>query len=623
MDVELAEVDTDTPVATRRVPHARVRRLYVVASSVIALHVAAVTWLSAGGGLYIDDIRAQAYAAGRPFYPFVIESNRTHLAPGARTIDWFMARYAPLEHWPAVVITALTALLLAYATTRLVSRIIDHPAARGLAVAWVLFAASVIPTYAWFRQAITVMLPLGLLLLLASLVLDHLRSGRWQPLSVAVVLHMVALTFSERALAVPFVVLALIVVVDGVRWRSARWWTLSAGRLGPFVVVNVLFLLAYLRGDFDKAEGSQPSLSDAAVKVGRWALVDLLPAYLGGPVVWRSANGSYYFAATPTWLVVAAAALFVLGLVIAARTQGSLRAAGPVALVAAAYAVPVLGMIYVFRLAQVDDITAADDLRLLPDVSAAVALALAALFGTVMERRRDARMTQGPSRRWSARLGALAATGTVLCTISWIGFGVVWHTSVVPAYLSNLRTEVRATTGQVLPAPVPAEIIPGWVDPTFTTGPLIELLNPDALSAQLSGAPSIVGPTGSLVPAELGRVGGAEVPEGFCGQVLPVGVRTVTIPLVDDAPYFRGSIVVVGVLIGDAERLNLRVTDRDGAVSGPLVVNPPELLRGPHRIIAPVPHETAVRSISVEVETPNTDGVCVTSALVTTVGPLP
>ena len=114
MDVELAEVDTDTPVAGRPVPHARVRRLYVVASSVIALHVAAVTWLSAGGGLYIDDIRAQAYAAGRPFYPFVIESNRTHLAPGARTIDWFMARYAPLEHWPAVVITALTALLLAF-----------------------------------------------------------------------------------------------------------------------------------------------------------------------------------------------------------------------------------------------------------------------------------------------------------------------------------------------------------------------------------------------------------------------------------------------------------------------------------------------------------------------------
>lgn len=155
-----------------------------------------------------------------------------------------------------------------------------------------LFAASVIPTYAWFRQAITVMLPLGLLLLLASLVLDHLRSRRWQPLSVAVVLHMVARSPSRSGRwPLPFVVLALIVVVDGVRWRSARWWTLSAGRLGPFVVVNVLFLLAYLEATSTRAGIPAEGLSDAAVKVGRWALVDLLPAYLGGPVVWRSANG--------------------------------------------------------------------------------------------------------------------------------------------------------------------------------------------------------------------------------------------------------------------------------------------------------------------------------------------
>jgi hypothetical protein len=614
---------TDSPAATRRAPAARVSRPYLLTSAVVALHVAAVTWLSSGGGLYIDDIRAQAYAAGRSFYPFVIESNRTHLAPGARTIDWFMARHAPLEHWPAVVVTALIALLLGYATARLVSRVIAHPTARGLAIAWVLFAASVIPTYAWFRQAITVMLPLGLLLLLASLVLDHLRSGRWPLLGAALGLHALALTFSERALAVPFVVLALIVVVDGVRWRSARWWTRSAARLGPFVAVNVLFLLVYLGGDYDKAEGSQPSLSDAAVKIGRWALVDLLPSFLGGPVVWRSANGAYSFADTPTWLVAAAATLFALLLVVAVYTRGSLRAAGPVALVTAAYAVPVLGMIYVFRLAQVEDITAADDLRLLPDVSAAVALALAALVGTVLERRPVRRTTEGPSKKWTVGLGALAATCALLCTITWVGFGMLWHTTVVPDYLANLRAEVRATTGQALPAPVPAEIIPGWVDPGFTTGPLIELLNPDALSAELSGAPEVVGPAGSLVPAELGRVAGSELPEGFCGQVLPVGVRTVTIPLVDDAPYYRGSIVVVGVLIGDAERLNLRVTDREGAVSGPLIVDPPELLRGPHRIFAPVPLNTAVRSVTVEVETANTDGVCVTSAQVNTVGPLP
>ena len=81
----------------------------VVTRGLVAFHVAAVTWLVAGGTLYIDDIRAQAYAAGRPRWPFVVESNQTHLAPGARTVDWFMARLAPLEHWPALVLTGAIA----------------------------------------------------------------------------------------------------------------------------------------------------------------------------------------------------------------------------------------------------------------------------------------------------------------------------------------------------------------------------------------------------------------------------------------------------------------------------------------------------------------------------------
>ena len=60
-------------------------------------------------------------------------------------------------------------------------------------------------------------------------------------------------------------------------------------------------------------------------------------------------------------------------------------------------------------------------------------------------------------------------------------------------------------------------------------------------------------------------------PKGSVGMCCLSGVRTVTCPHLDDAPYFRGSVVVLGVLIGDAERLNMRVTDRDGHVVGPLV----------------------------------------------------
>jgi hypothetical protein len=578
----------------------------------VALHLGAVTWLVWDGGLFVDDIRAQAYAAGRTWWPFVVESNRTHLAPGARAVDWLMATYAPLQHWPAVVLTVGIALLLGVAALRLVHGVVVHPWARGLGVAWVLFAASVVPTFAWFRQALTVLLPLALVLLAVSLVLDHLRTARLQPLAAAVALHAVALGFSERALAVPVVVLALVVVV-----RPSPLWRRGLVALTPFVLLNVAFLLAYARGDFDRAERSDPGLVDAVAKIGRWAVVDLLPSLAGGPVRWRPGIGAYSFADTPAVLVVASAALLVLGLFSAVRTPGSLRAALPVALVAGAYAVPVLTMVYVWRLARVEDPTAADDLRLLPDVTAVVAIALAALVGAVLERR-------DVQRARLRRPAALLATAvTLLCTVSWTTFGVRWHGTTVEPFLATVREEVSATSGQVLPSTVPAEVVPGWVDPAFTSGPLVALLNPDALSAELSGAPEVIGPDGTLVPASLGRVGEASVPEGFCGLVLPVGQRTATVDLMEDAPYYRGSAVVLGILVGDAERLNMRVTDRDGIESAPLVANPPELLRGPHRLIATLPHGAAVRSITVEVETANTNGVCITSAQVVTVAPAP
>lgn len=617
--MELATVDAKVPPARDGHVSLAARRptVELVTAGVVALHVLAVGWLVAGGNLFIDDIRAQAYAAGRPVWPFVVESNQTHLAPGARLVDWLMATSAPLEHWPAVVITLGIALLLGWAAARLLRQVVAHPAARVLGLTWVLFAASVIPTYAWFRQALTTMLPIALVVLAISLTIDHVRSGRRQPWLLSVVCHAVALTFSERALAVPVVVLAVLLVTPVPRGPAGRRRLVRGSLvLLPHVVLNLAFLAAYTHGDFDTAEGARPSPVDALVKMGRWVLVNLLPSFVGGPVVWRTGNGPYSFAATPLVLVVVAAALLVALAVVAARTSGSLRASSPVAVVAAAYAVPVLAMVYVGRLAQVEDVTASDDLRLLPDVSAAVAIALAALVGAVLERRR----VGVPVGRGHRVTTVVAGTVVVLSTITWVGFGGRWHETPVRGYLTTLRAEVAGTTGQVLPTTVPAEIIPGWVDPAFTTGPLVRLLNPESLQSTLAGAPMVIDSRGRLVPALLERVGAASVPEGFCGLVIPVGTRSATLPLQPAAPYFRGSMVTMGVLVGDAERLNISVTGRDGSTSAPLVEDPPELLRGPHRIHALVPHGVAVESITLTVETPNTAGVCVTSALVSTVG---
>ncbi len=617
MDLATAE-----PVGRRDLPTARsaLRRPTVreVTTGLVVLQLVAVAWLVGGGDLYIDDIRAQAYAAGRGPWPFIIESNRTHLAPGARTIDWLMATYAPLQHWPAVVLTIGIAAIVGWSSRRLVRQVITPPVAQVLALSWVLFAASVIPTYAWFRQALTTMTALGLMILATSLLIDHLRTERWQPVGWALALHALALTFSERALAVPVVALALMLVAR----RKTPWltWRRIGTVLAPFVALNLAFLAFYGSGDFDTAQGAQPSLRDAVVKVGRWAIVDLLPSFLGGPVTWRDGNGAYSFAATPAVLVVLSSIAFLALLVWASRTRGAFSAAAPVAVVATAYAVPVLGMIYVGRLAQVADVTTADDLRLLPDVSAVTAIAIAALMGAVLERR-GSREPGPPRRRVRALWVGATASVVALSAITWISFGVRWHATEVTAYLAALRDDVSgAAGGGLLPNPVPDEIVPGWVDSAFTTAPLITLLNPSALASELPGRPSVIGPDGAVTGAALTRVSGAPVPDGFCGAVLNEGEQSITLPLADPAPYYRGAIVTLGLLVGDATRVNVVVTDRDGAVSEPLVQDPPELLNGPHRVYAPVPSGTAVASITVVVETPNTAGVCVTSAQVVSVG---
>lgn len=607
----------------RAAPGSRRPPVEAVTLGLVALHVVAVGWLVSGGNLFIDDIRAQAYAAGRPLWPFVVESNQTHLAPGARTVDWLMATYAPLEHWPAVVLSLGIAALFGWSSARLVRQVVANPVARVLGLSWVLFAASVIPTFAWFRQALTTMLPLALVVLATSLTIDHVREGRRLPWVLAVVCHAVALTFSERALAVPFVVLAVLLVSrESRRDGTAPFLRRGAITLAPHVAANLVFLAAYTTGDYDKGEGARPSLIDAVVKIGRWVLVDLLPSFLGGPVVWRTGNGPYSFASSPILLVIAAAALSALLGLAAARTSGSLRATAPVAIVAAAYAVPVLAMVYVGRLAQVEDITASDDLRLLPDVSAAVAIALAAVVGAVLDRRSvPGSYAVGRRARLAAYIGA--ATAISLCAVTWVSFGVRWHDTPVREYLANLRADVASATGQVVPTPVPADVVPGWVDPGFTTRPLVMLVNPLAVGAALTGDLSVVDGAGRLVPASFGRVSAATPPSGFCGYAIPAGQQELTIPLSADAAYYRGSVVQVGLLAGDSTRLNLALTGRDGTVSGPLVTDPPELLRGPHRVYALVPTGMAVVAIIVTLGTPNTAGVCITSAQISSVAGAP
>ncbi|HPK11557.1 MAG TPA: hypothetical protein PLP55_02660 [Phycicoccus elongatus] len=587
-----------------------------VLAGLAGVHVVAVAVLSAVGGLHIDDIRAQAYAAGRPIWPFVVESNRTHLSPGARTVDWLMATFAPLEHWPAVVLTVLIAALYAWSVLALVTRILRRPRVQVLAVSWLLFGATVVPTYAWFRQALTTMLPMALMVMAVVVTLDGVRRPRPLALVLAVALHAVALSFSERALILPVVLAALLVLAARGQLLVRRSWIGIGLRLLPHVALNIAFLLAYRSGEFDTGAGSTPSIGDAAVKLGRWFVVDALPSLVGGPVLWRPGNGPYSFA-DPPWLVVAAGIVLVTVVtVVAVRRRPALRGALPTVVVCATYAFPALALIYLGRFSKVTDVTSGDDLRLLPDAVAAIAIALAAVLEVTWVS--PARPTDLRIRRVIAAAGA--GLTAVLCAISWIGFGNQWSRTPVTAYLDQLRTTVGAATGPVVPSPLPNAVLPAWVDPSLTTAPLIELVNPGALEPLLGGDARVITDSGALAPVRTQRVLAADIPGGFCGVGIPEGRQSATVNLPSPAQYYRGSIITVGLLAGDATRINLTAIGSDGVVRGPLVSSPPELLRGPHRIYALVPYGTKVATVRVDVVTPNSQGVCLTSVQVERLG---
>ena len=368
--------------------------------------------------------------------------------------------------------------------------------------------------------------------------------------------------------------------------------------LAPHVVVNLgLHRRLHERRLRRGGRGHAQASSTLRPRSGRWVLVDLLPRLPRRP-------GGLALRERPVLVRIQPARPRGRGSCPHHTARrgggshpGSLRASAPVALVTAAYAVPVLALVYVGRLAQVEDIRAADDLRLLPDVSAAVAIALAALVGAVLDRR----LPGGPGG-WGLRARRAAAVGAgtavVLCTVTWVGFGLRWHDTPVTGFVATMRSDVTTTSrwwcrrrsrprsspvGSTRPSPPHRWC--GYSTRTRFRATSTALSRWWARPARWFRQTS----PGSPTPRS---------PRGSAALVVPVGVRSVTLPLKESAPYYRGSRVMLGVIVGDAERLNISVTGRDGTTWGPLVEDPPELLRGPHRIHALVPYGVAVESIT-------------------------
>lgn len=587
-----------------------VDRWDVIAGMVIVAFLAATLWLTTGGGLYIDDIRAQAYAADQPIWPFIVESNQTHLAPSARTVDWLQASYAPLEHWPAVLVTMLIAATLGVALWICSRWLISQPAVAVLGLYLALFSATIVPSLAWYRQALTGIAAFALLLVTCILAVRFVGGGSWFLLPIAGTMHLLALGFSERSLVGPVVLLAVLVLLRPGGLRGLLWRGFAM--LGVLGAVNLAFLTFYLTGDYDKAVGAQPTIDGFVRSTGYSLFWNTIPAYLGGPLRWS--DGIYGFARTPiAFAVFAAVAVGALAAVAFWRDwRRSLALVGT----AGAFIIPIYVIVYVGRVAKVTDISIVSDLRLHSDAAMVGALLLAALLpvafgagrGTVTSRTR-------PS---SPRTKALATTALVIVALvgtsqSWYSFGKQWHTNPSDRYFASLKAALADNRGTVVPGPVPASIVPWWVQPDFNTQSLVLLLSPETETTTVVPPAQAVAPDGTLIAARLLAFDRFRVPAGFCGFNIPIGTSTGVVPADGVIPARRHQLLEIGLLVGDTTHVGISVIDDVGKEHAASFYRAPLLRRGPSRILATIPHDVRVTAVAVEAIDRNSAGICVTS----------
>jgi len=574
---------------------------------VIALFVLASAYLIVPSGFYIDDFRAQAYAAGRGIWPFIIESNATHLAPGPRAMDWLQATVWPLERGPAVIFTLVVCALLGVAVWRLLTLLVTHRwvALAGLGLA--LFAPSIIPAIAWYRQTLTTLTGLVLILVAIDAGVRYFRGApaRWAYLACAA--HAVGLCFSERAIVVP-VTVAVAGLLLAPRVRPRLRLTRVALCVGPMVVVNLAFLAFYGRGDYDHGGGGAPSVGGFLASTARSLFVNTIPSLLGGPTRWRPNGEAYSFANTPPWLVGLGLVGTLVVVTAAWRTRRD-RASSPLwrpLVVIASYVLPIYAILYVGRVSRAE-ITSVDDLRLFPDVGVFLAIGVALVVDAVVKAERKVAVRG---------LAAVAVLALVAGSVSWVGFANRWHRNSSSTYIEALRTDLATNLAPVVPSPVPVTVVPNWVQPDFSTADLVAVLHPTTRTVVFDSAARLVGPDGHLVTGDLRRLDVApDERKDFCRHALPAGQSSATINFTQAVPYYRGALLDLGVLVSDTTSITVKVADEAGAVSAPRPSVTPQMQRGPHRVLLPIAPDVRVKSLQITRSRASAD-VCLTTVMV-------
>jgi hypothetical protein len=614
-------------------------------AGLVAAHVLMLVVLLPQGSMYLDDLRAQGYAQGQPFWSFIVGSNGTHFAPIPRIIDWTMSRAVPLSHPPAVLITIVVRVLLAGAFWRLLRRVFGPQPGAVVPLLVLLITPALVPTTGWFRQSITV---LACTVAMVWAVDAHIRwvtRRHGGDLLAVVVATAMGLGCYEKPAAIPVILAATSVALFWARRRSRPRDAIRASipTVLASAAVVVVFLVIYRLGPYDQGPGSPPTPMDVVRLMWHAVGEMLLPLLLGGPWTWiytAPYSGSPNVGTTGT-----VASLVVLGLGVLWAGAHGLGRVVRATLVAFSWILPSVTIITYGR-GGVFDVVLGDAVRLWADLVPGVLFALALMFlpwrigvravapvpaaegegegeaaevaeRGVVTRRKDGYLSLKLSPPVIAGGLALAIVVGGSLTSTWRWFDK-WRDNPTDAWITNARNSLTNAEPfpRMIATPLPDTIMPFWVTAKFpTSAPLVLLMRPDVRFQDADGQARILDAAGNLVPVIRAKIITQSRPAEFCAATIPGGAEQgARVALTRPAAYVMGAQLEVGLLLEEQTKVNVTVETPDGTLLAPERWSNDDLPKGPHTLRFPVPYGKTITAV--HVSTTNSVIACVTRSQV-------
>jgi hypothetical protein len=421
---------------------------------------------------YQDDLNILARAAHPTLSVDQLFSNYNgHLIPGTWVIAWALDRVAPLQWWPAAVLTLIFVAATDVMMLALLRRLFGTRPAILVPYAMFVSTSLVLTSTLWWAAALE-WLPLSLSMVTALWFhVGYLRTRRLSNALGVLLAILFGLAFFEKSL-VTLLVLALFTVCYATPgpvwrrpWRGFRlywaYWLVNAVLAGGY-------LWLYLtRTTIDTGPASK--VSDVVEVTRLMILETLLPSLIGGPLNWYTTPGSNIGAwPHPSSLLVLIAAAMMAAAVVGSllAIRGSWRAW----LLLAVYLGISVTLVARVRLGFVGPFIGRDQ-RYLTDLAVMVPLCLGLAFLPL----RDglgatvaAPLRTGPvalrrqrlidrAQAWLVRRESAAAATAAAVVLAMVVGGIVsgekfmtsWSTNPGQTYFHNLNADLRAHSGPV------------------------------------------------------------------------------------------------------------------------------------------------------------------------------